>query len=453
MTFGGYRLNFDALLARIVYRWHWKVALGAVLLLTLGALALGLIPPIWKGAVTLTITAPAATRVEVDGRAWPRQLYAGDHQIVAWSSDGRASWADVYLAAGESLAVHLPEGLPEPRERRLPPAAPGTEIAQVWWADGAWRVQSAPIPVPLAEEESESTNPIPTPLSVGRQTVAVGDAGMERLATLDAYAGLADQVRVDGQLVEAVFLLNQRANYNDRSLGTVEVRGWSAETTPLTVTASLTLVRFAPSGDALLLAEQVPTGGEQVYLARPGAARTPVVAVPGHITRVSWREDGSAVVLHSRQGDRLTLTLVRLAPTIAAAVVADVPVDLYAGDLVPLTWNDAGLLWVAPDTDTSPTLWQAPLDALIPERIAPLDARAIAWLPDGALRVVTVQNETVVIGRYQDGLLMGQTTAPRVAAAADLAGTWHENELLLQGGGGAWLLDVTADSQPNTTTR
>lgn len=441
MKIAGYQINLDALLARIVYRWHWKVALGALVLIALLSLSTGLIPPFWNGAVTLTISAPVDARVEVNGRSWPRQLYAGTHQIVAWQPDGRASWVDVQLAAGETRALTLPPGLPEPRERALPPAAPGTRIAQVWWADGAWRVLSAPIPAPTQEAEDSDAAPTPTP-GAG-QTVAVGAQGMERLATLDAYAGLADQVHVDGRLVEAVFVPNQRPDYSDRSLGSVEVRGWADATQPITVTAPLTLVRFAPKGDALLFAEQVPAGGEQVYLARTGETRVPVVAVPGHITRVAWEESGAAAVLSSRQGDRLTLTLVRLDTSIAAAVVADVAVDQYAGDLVPLTWDATGLLWIAPDADTTPTLWRAPLTSLIPERVEQLDARAIAALPDGGLRVVTVQNDTVVIGRYQDGLVIGETSVPRVAAASDLAGLWHGDELLLQGGGSAWLLDVT----------
>jgi hypothetical protein len=42
----------------------------------------------------------------------------------------------------------------------------------------------------------------------------------------------------------------------------------------ITTTAPLTMVRFAPDGSALLLAEQVPTGDEQVYLVQPRIGRS-----------------------------------------------------------------------------------------------------------------------------------------------------------------------------------
>ena len=71
-----------------------------------------------------------------------------------------------------------------------------------------------------------------------------------------------------------------------------------------------------------------------------------------------------------------------------------------------------------------------------------MDARALTRLPDGTLRVVTVQDSTVVIGRYQGDIFIGETTVPRVPPSADLTGMWQGNELLLQGGGQAWLLDV-----------
>jgi hypothetical protein len=201
-------------------------------------------------------------------------------------------------------------------------------------------------------------------------------------------------------------------------------------------------VRFAPSGEALLAVEQVPSGGEQVSLLRPEQTRAPLVAVPGRIVRLSWRADSTAVVLHSVHGERLTLTLVRLTPSIAAAVVADLVAADYAAGIVPLTWDEAGLLWVAPDAEGVSALWSAPLASLIPERRGPMDARALTHLLDGTLRVVRIEGDQVVIGRYTNDIFMGETTVPHVMAAPDLVGIWQGAELLLQSGQRAWLLDV-----------
>ena len=243
------------------------------------------------------------------------------------------------------------------------------------------------------------------------------------------------------QLLEAIYRPNRNPGLSDQSLGSIEVRGWGAAMQTMPISAPLTLLRFTPDGSALLEAEQVPSGGEQVYLVRPGKDRAPLVAVPGHITRLSWRSDSSAVVIHSIQGERLALTLMRLAPSVIAAVVADLDATGYARSLVPLTWDDAGLLWVAPDNAGDSTLWSAPLNTLIPGRKGPLDARALTRLADGTLRVVTVQGSSVVIGRYQGEIFIGETTVPRVQAAPDLIGIWQGSELLVQGGGHAWLLN------------
>jgi hypothetical protein len=169
----------------------------------------------------------------------------------------------------------------------------------------------------------------------------------------------------------------------------------------------------------------------------------PLVAVPGHIARLSWQPDSAAVVIHSIQGERLTLTLVRLAPSVIAAVVADLPAADYAGGIVPLTWDDVGLLWVAPEQpDGATSLWAAPLASLIPERRGSLDARALTRLVDGSLRVVTIEGEHVVIGRSVNDIFIGETIVSGVPAAPDLVGIWQGSELLLQSGQRAWLLDV-----------
>src|SRR5262245_1293459 len=154
MQLGRYRINFDALVARLIYRWRFQ-AIGVVLLLiALVGLGSGLIPPFWKGRADLTITAAPGATVLLDERRWPQQVYAGRHAILATMPDGRGAWADIELQSGQALTLTLPAGLPDPRERSLPPAAPGTHIDQVWWADGTWRVTS----VQDAPPEPNDTN-------------------------------------------------------------------------------------------------------------------------------------------------------------------------------------------------------------------------------------------------------------------------------------------------------
>ena len=69
---------------------------------------------------------------------------------------------------------------------------------------------------------------------------------------------------------------------------------------------------------------------------------------------------------------------------------------------------------------------------------------SLAFLPDGDLQVVTIQGEEVVIGRYlrEPGIVIGETTVPRVPPAPDLACMWVGEEVLLQGDGRAWLLEL-----------
>jgi hypothetical protein len=106
--------------------------------------------------------------------------------------------------------------------------------------------------------------------------------------------------------------------------------------------------------------------------------------------------------------------------------------------------HNPGLLWVAPDTAGVSSLWHAPLTSLIPERQKPIDARALTRLSDGTLRVLQIQNDSVVIGRYQGAVFIGETIVPGVPAAPDLAGIWQENDVLLQAGNQAWLLNLDA---------
>src|SRR5262245_284059 len=202
MNLFGYTINFDTLLARMIYRWRAQTIGATLLLIALIGLGSGLIPPFWKGHARLVITTAPGATVQVDGRVWPFPLYAGHHTIRAVTAEGQGAWADVTIHANEILTLTLPTGLPRPRERALPPAAPGTHIEQVWWADGAWRVLSAPNAQPSA---ANARGDGPTPTLPPGQTVAVGAQGVERLSTLDAYAGLADQVHINEQLIEAVY--------------------------------------------------------------------------------------------------------------------------------------------------------------------------------------------------------------------------------------------------------
>jgi hypothetical protein len=440
MNIAGYRINLDALLARLIYRWRGRTLAAAIAVSITVGLASGLIPPFWRERAMLAIVAAPGARVQVDDRGWPHTIYGGAHTVHATMPDGRSSWADIPLRASQALTLTLPTGLAEPRERVLPPAAPGSHIAQVWWADGAWRVQSAQNPLPTARQgPAQTTGETPAPQP--GQIVAVSAVGMERLPTLDAYADLADQVHVNNRLLEAVYRPNSNQDFTDRSAGTIEVRGWGAAWT-MSISAPLSLLRFAPDGSTLLEAEHLPSGGQQVYLITEANIRTPVVAVPGQIVRLSWRPDSSAVVIHSLQAERLTLTLVGLAPTVLAAALADLPSASYAGAIVPLTWDAGGLLWLAPDPDGASFLWSAPLRSLIPERQRALEGRALTRLAGGSLRVLTIRNNHVVIGRYQDDIFIGEATLPRLPLAPDLAGLWQGSELLLQSGEQAWLLDL-----------
>ncbi len=443
MNVGLYRLNLDALLARIIYRWRGRAVAAIALLLALLAVGTGALRPFWRGRAALAISAAPDASVFVDGQSWPRPIYAGQHMLTATLPDGRSAWANVDLQAGSALTVTLPTGLPSPRERALPPAAPGSEIAQVWWADGAWRVLSTPIEAHIENAETGQPTTAPAP----GQTVAVRASSVERLAMLDAYTGLADQVHRDGRLVEAIYRPQEQRGLSDQALGTIEVRGWGQVAQTIPISTPLTLLRFSPDGAALLEAERLPGGSTQLYRITSDLARVPVMAVPGRIARLSWRPDSRAVTVHSLQGERLTLTLLRLAPTVLAATIADLLAASYAASLVPLAWDDAGLLWVAPDADGRSTLWSAPLKSLLPEPRGPFEARALTVLLDGALRVLTVQDERLEIGRFQAGIFIGETSVPGVPTAPDLIGEWQGDELLVQGGGRAWLLDLSERGQ------
>src|SRR5689334_4793070 len=97
MNLAGYRINLDALLARLLYPWRYRAIAALLLLVALGGLGSGLIPPLWKGRADVTIAAPPGATILVDGRSWPRPIYAGTHHILATLPDGRGTWADIVV--------------------------------------------------------------------------------------------------------------------------------------------------------------------------------------------------------------------------------------------------------------------------------------------------------------------------------------------------------------------
>jgi hypothetical protein len=182
-------------------------------------------------------------------------------------------------------------------------------LGAVWWADGAWRVRSEPLPLLTPESEAQRTDPIPT-VEAG-QTVAIRAQGTERLTTLDAYAGLADQVHVNGQLVEAVFLPDQR----DSTFGAVAVRGWGSQEVQLPLSAPLALLRFAPgccsrvagrSGSLMCLLTRTRAQDDDAF----GCADARSL----HFSRGETRMSGSL--------QRLEVLLVGVMMVVAGAVVA-----------------------------------------------------------------------------------------------------------------------------------
>ncbi len=464
MTWVGYRLNWRALLARIIYRWHWRVLLVVSLLLGATGMFTGLIPPFWRGTVSMVVIAAPGAAVTVDDQVWPFPLYAGRHRVMAALPDGRASWTAVDLQAGQPITLTLPPGLPTPRVRPIPPAAPGTTINSITWADGAWRVQSSAASARTVETQRASMAPQPE-LPMPAQTVAITADGLQPLPTLDAYGGRADEVTVNGTRYEAVYRGDDRRG---RAGGVLEIRGW--DDVPLTVPLShtLTLVRWSPTGDALLVSEQVNADAEQLRVLRRSGVFDTLVAVPGRVREVVWSPDGSGVLLASQRNSQLTLTLARLTPTVAARVIAEVSdvngADESAGGasrpgsqsptnhlhLPPVHWNGTALEWIGADAQGVSHLWSAPLHTLIPERGQVLPAVALTRLAHGGLRVVAVRNEQVVIAQLQGTILVVETVIPDVPVTVDLQGQWSPlgNQLILQSATDAWIVDLADAAAP-----
>ncbi len=458
MTLFGYRLNGRALLARVVYRWRMQALIILLALLVGCGLTVGLIPPLWRGTAQLEVEAPPAAVITVDGYAWPFTLYAGRHTVAAELPDGRRSWATVDLQAGRPVTLTLPAALPAPRVRPIPPAAPGTDISWIGWADGAWRVQSTVMPEATQDARQGRSNGSGGP-PVAAQTVAITAAGLEPLPTLDAYGGRADQVHVNGVRYEAVSRVD---SLSQRGQGLLEIRGWDDPPQTVALSGTLTLVRWAPTGEALLIGEQIGAEAEQLRLLRRNGASDAVLAVPGRVRDVIWSADGSGVVLASQHATRVTLTLVRLQPTIAARVIAEVQAtdevqgsrrtsDRDVGQtrsaaLPPLHWAGRTLEWIGPDAHGTARLWAATLTSLMPERKQALAAAALTRSADGTPRVVAVLDGQVVIGLVQADALIVEAVIPDVPAAADLVGQWSPrgDQIVLRSGPRAWLVDLAA---------
>lgn len=436
MIIAGYRINLDALLARVIYRWHWKIALTVLAVGMLTGVASGAVPPFWRGRADLQVQAAPEARITVDGRPWHGDIYAGVHTVEATLPDGRRSWVRLTLQPRETAALDLPPGLPPPQVRRMPSAAPGMRLASIWRAGDSWRVQSI-TPPPSDTEAKDAGEGAPA-----TQTIAISATGVERLTTIDAYRGRADVLTLNGVRYEAVY---EPAQPGGRQESRVVVRGWEHMTA--TIVGDVSLMRFAPDGQALLLAERT-VAGEHVRYLTPAAPPVSVVALPGMITGIAWHPSGDAALIASRDGEQRALTLARLRPTPVAAVVAGPAAD----GLPPYAWSDDEALWIAPDDAGRPQVWRASLDALLPERQTSLDARAITRLTDGTLRVVLIQDGEILIGRLDGDRFIGETTLADVPARADLVGEWYGDELLLRSGNDAWLITIVEGEAHERTT-
>ena len=417
MIIAGYRFDGEALLARLVYRWHWH-CLALLLLAVFGIVLLR--NPFWLGDAMIRLMAPPDAVVTVDGRAWSPVMRAGHHRFVATMPDGRRSWSDITLMAGITTTVRLSGGITV-SVRPIPPAAPGMSITSVMPDASGWRVVSQPL--------ANGVTALPP------QTMHIGSRSSARMVTIDAYRGLADQVHVAGTLVEAL-----ARDEPDIGLA-LTMRGWPAQRRPIDIADDVFRVVLAPDGATVALIQPLE-GGEQLTLLT-AREMLPVVAVPGSVTRITWQPQGHACVIQSVDAGQLSLTLVRVRPTIAAVTVAERSLA-SAGPLVPLAWSEDSLAWLGPDDSGASQVWRARLDTLVPQPLAPLDALAFTLAPDGTVRFVRRAAAGLEIGRMQAGVLEIEATVGAFAAESDLTALWHANELVIQAAGRAWLLTLGA---------
>jgi hypothetical protein len=458
MRIGRYMLDGEALLGRIIFRWHWKFALVCMVLVVGGGVISGTIPPLWRGQVSLTVQAEPQATILVDGRRWPFALYAGRHRVEAVLPDGRRSWTHVDLQRDEARHVMLPPGARPPRVRRLPPPAPGSVIKRIWWADGGWRVQSGPSEAHPSPSPRALTHGTKLPPVMLEQTVAFTNTGLEPLSTLDAYGGKADVLHHDGERLEAVFRADVKpltAPSAQGRGGTLEVRGWDGGPTTLAISQTLTLVRWSPHGQTLLVSEQVTPEAEHLsMLQKNRQTLQPVATISGRIENVIWSPAGDAAVVISQREQRITLTLVRTEPTVASRVIAEVErpaqeVDLLQA-MMPLTWSGDTVEWIAAAADGRPYLWRAQIAVLIPEQVRPLTAVAIHRDSDDSMQVVTVADGMLVLGRATPDGLIVEAEIPEIPVAPELIGQWSPQmgQILLHGPSNTWIIDLEKAAGP-----
>jgi hypothetical protein len=275
MIIAGYRFDGEALLARLVYRWHWH-CLALLLLAVFGIVLLR--NPFWLGDAMIRLMAPPDAVVTVDGRAWSPVMRAGHHRFVATMPDGRRSWSDITLMAGITTTVRLSGGITV-SVRPIPPAAPGMSITSVMPDASGWRVVSQPL--------ANGVTALPP------QTMHIGSRSSARMVTIDAYRGLADQVHVAGTLVEAL-----ARDEPDIGLA-LTMRGWPAQRRPIDIADDVFRVVLAPDGATVALIQPLE-GGEQLTLLT-AQEMLPVVAVAerslasaGPLVPLAWSEDSLA---------------------------------------------------------------------------------------------------------------------------------------------------------------
>lgn len=433
MVIAGWRINFDALLARMVYRWSGRTLMVMLAACATVALLAGAVPPVWRGEAQLRLNGHPEARLEVDGKPWPHQLYAGTHVAVATLPDGRRSSVEFVVRRGETATITLPPGLAKPRVRALPPDGPESTVFRASFVDGTWRVQS---------RRSDDVD-------AAVQTVALRSGGLEPLSLLDAYGGRADTVTAGSRSYSALY--RPAAN---GSAGALEVRGWQGGGT-FAITGTLTFVRWAPDAHLLLAAERLRSDGEELRVFSPDAEPAPVLAVPGHVSDIVWHPAGDAAALLSRHRNRLTLTAIRFRPTFATRLLADLVVPGASADasgepaaeplaVVPLTWSGSAIEWLAPDERGLSILWRAPLETLLPERAGALEAAALHRTKEGALRIARAWHGRLAIGQQANGRFHVEAWLPDIPATRDLSGLWSPDgsSLLLRSGRSAWLVDV-----------
>ncbi len=435
VAFAGYTLNLRALLARLLYPWRIVTISGILLLIMSCGLLSGIIPPFWRGQGQLVITAAPATTLTINGRPGTANatVRSGDYHIVATTSDGAASWADVTVRSGITTTLTLPPPL-RTTTRTIPVGAPGSILTTIWWANNGWRITSNPLS-PTAGPSASG----PTPTPEAGQTVALVGERSQRIPTIDAYAGIADEMQIGGRSLSAVFVGQRNYGGSVRD-GVIAVTGWTTATTAFTTTSGATLVRFAPDGNALVFGEQIGSGTRLSVGRRDGSVAA-IVALPDPIIAIDWQDGRSdALAVVSANATRMTLTMARLGTPTIAAVVADIPERITP----PIAWTADALHWIATDARGERHHYQAPLATLIPERREALDAVAFRFLPRQVVPQIIIRNgASLAIGQYDDRQFIGVAMLPDIPADAPISGRWHATTVLLRTADAAWIVEAS----------